>query len=322
VVQALWRYIVPIELMRVALAGAPLRGLELHQGNLSFAALSRADLTGACLTSTQARYAHLDGAALAGATLLDVQLDGADLAGANLTGATFVGSLHDADLTGATLDGAVVRGNLHGTCLQGASLRGADLAGCDLTGADLTGADFTGACLDDARMDAMPATGPFTGRAPPPIGPGLLLRLLDRHLERDRMERALEMLRAETHQLYSQVDRRSVSGVIRSQSAESKLYLCRLDESGEYCCCDNDFEPCMGTQGRLCKHIILLVVGLVQSGALPFTSAYRWVHAARAHAPGLDMRVVEHALGLYRLAQQGQVDWRPVETIPEDYYAI
>jgi len=52
-----------------------------------------------------------------------------------------------------------------------------------------------------------------------------------------------------------------------------------LTEGGTYACCTPDVEPCMGLRGEPCKHILVLLIGLVRAGELDPTTADRWVTA-------------------------------------------
>ena len=101
--------------------------------------LSRVDLTGAFL-----RGADLEGASLYKGDLTRVDLEGANLKGVDLTRAILAGAnLSGADLEGANLKEAYLwDANLSGTVLVGANLSGATLQGADLQGADLQGADL------------------------------------------------------------------------------------------------------------------------------------------------------------------------------------
>jgi hypothetical protein len=66
----------------------------------------------------------------------------------------------------------------------------------------------------------------------------------------------------------------------------------------------------------------VLIIGLTQSGQLEPGLAYAWCLASRAVKPVLDSDAAAATFVRYKGAQAGEVDWRPTETIPEDYYAL
>jgi uncharacterized protein YjbI with pentapeptide repeats len=158
-----------LDLTRVDLRRAPLRG-----ANLQYARLDGANLQGAELVLANLRRARLDGANLQsaeldGANLQEAWLDDADLQGAqlgdanlqharlvhaNLQRAQLAGAnLQSAGLGGADLQGAVFnRANLRDTHLGDANLRDAQLAGADLQRAQLGGADLQRAHLGGADL--------------------------------------------------------------------------------------------------------------------------------------------------------------------------
>jgi uncharacterized protein YjbI with pentapeptide repeats len=107
-----------------------LRRVDLSKANLKGAVLGEGNLRGVLL-----RKASLQGAKLWGTDLREADLTGAELILANLT----VANLSKADLTGAELGDA----NLSGAYLWQANLTGAHLTGANLTGADLGQTNFT-----------------------------------------------------------------------------------------------------------------------------------------------------------------------------------
>ncbi|MGW4826331.1 pentapeptide repeat-containing protein [Amycolatopsis japonica] len=101
----------PLDLRKVRVGEANLRGAVLSDADLSSAELTRTVLSGARLDQARLCQASLIGSDLSNADLRDADLSDARLAGANLTSADLRGSIaRGADFTGATLDGADVRG--------------------------------------------------------------------------------------------------------------------------------------------------------------------------------------------------------------------
>jgi hypothetical protein len=81
----------------------------------------------------------------------------------------------------------------------------------------------------------------------------------------------------------------------------------------------------MGLRGEPCKHILVLILGLAKAGELAPQTADKWVCASRGrkHTWNATLRdEVGDTLLKYKGAVAGEIDWRPTETIPEDFYAM
>ena len=137
-----------------------------------------------------------------------------------------------------------------------------------------------------------------------------------------RLGNAITMLRAERFQLFSQVEDDSLTGVVRSQSSASRVYSCRLAGNGDFACCTQNLRPCGGLRGAVCKHLLVLLVGLARSGAVRPEVVEQWVRTSRTRRPILDKDVMTATFLRYKGAEAGEVDWRPTETIPEDFYTF
>jgi hypothetical protein len=137
-----------------------------------------------------------------------------------------------------------------------------------------------------------------------------------------RLANALTMLRAERFQLFAQVQDDALVGVVRSQSSASRVYSCRLTADGSFSCCTQNLRACGGLRGAVCKHLLVLILGLARAGQVAPEVAERWIHASRKRKPVLDPDVMSATFLRYKGAQAGAIDWRPTETIPEDYYAL
>ncbi|HEX5270936.1 MAG TPA: pentapeptide repeat-containing protein [Gemmataceae bacterium] len=305
-------------------------------GGFAGADLSGADLAGADLGGLNFAGAVFDGATLTDGWLLESDLSRASFRHADLTrswcaGAHFV----RANFHGATLR----RCNLRGCDCRGATFVGADLDGATLDGADLCGADFSTANLRDAGLDGARydektrwprgfgarAALVWAGAGDPPIELDLFVKCLARLVDSGRLSRAVEMLKAERFQLYAQVESGALFGVVRSQRDPRVVYSCRLASNGSFACCSQDLAVCLGLRGALCKHVMVLLIGLVRAGEIDPRTAERWVKASHEnlqYAVAIDDDLMSEALLRYRAAQAGQLDWRPTETIPEDYYAL
>ena len=104
--------------------------------------------------------------------------------------------------------------------------------------------------------------------------------------------------------------------------ANSKIIFHTMAEDGRYGCHDEDLNECMGLWGEVCKHIIVLLVGMSQNGDLDPKMAYKWAGACHGKRPKKDQELATQLLLRYRGAQVGEIDWRPTETIPEDFYVL
>jgi hypothetical protein len=137
-----------------------------------------------------------------------------------------------------------------------------------------------------------------------------------------KLGRALTMLKTDSFKLYSRLDEAHLVGVVRSQSGSGSVYASWLRPDGKYGCSQPDLEDCMGLQGSVCKHLLVLLVGLSRAGQMSAAQALAWVRAARGKGPGTDTELCAETFLQYKGAEAGEVDWRPTSTIPEDFYAV
>jgi len=151
--------------------------------------------------------------------------------------------------------------------------------------------------------------------------PGFIKKL-SANTDPSRMQKVTKMLRADRFQLFCEVSGEQLSGVVKSQTDAELVYACRLSRDGGFFCCTQNLMHCGGLRGALCKHILVLVIGTAQSGALDVARASAWAAASRTRKPVLDKDAATATFVRYKGAEAGEVDWRPTETIPEDYYAL
>jgi hypothetical protein len=137
-----------------------------------------------------------------------------------------------------------------------------------------------------------------------------------------RLSKSLSMLKAEHFQLFSQVTDDSMVGVVKSQTDPDLVYSCRLASDGSFSCCTQNLRPCGGLHGKLCKHLLVLLVGLTRAGQLDPAKVETWVRESKTKKPVLDSELMSQTFIRYKGAEAGEIDWRPTETIPEDYYAL
>ena len=320
--------------------------LDLRKADLSGLALGGVKFAGACLESAELSGASLSGASFgrsgAHGRLAKAKLVAADLTGATLTWCRCAGAdFSRADLSRANAN----HGSFPRACFAGADLGDALFNRTDLCAADFTGATLTGAKLDKATFDD--ATKWPKGFKPPAEmtwkGAGADPRLVPTRREKTRsrptdfagflnrlklvadgskLDKAMDMLKADRFRLFAKVEDDHVVGVVKSQSDGSLVYSCRLDADGTYACCTQNLNICGGLRGSPCKHLLVLIVGLAQAGELDPGTAHDWVHSSRGRKPALDKDVMTETFLRYKGAEAGEVDWRPTETIPEDFYAI
>jgi hypothetical protein len=98
-------------------------------------------------------------------------------------------------------------------------------------------------------------------------------------------------------------------------------YACRLGADGMFACCTWNLFACGGLRGKLCKHILIVVIDAVRRGQLSPQLALDWVKLSGKHKPIHDKARAAAIFLRYR-GDGNQVDWRPAERIPEDDYAV
>ena len=287
------------------------------------AKLEKAKLTG--LQAPEIRFVDcaMDGASLKkaeleSAALLQCSLVGADLSGANLSLATLAGSnLQDADLSGA---------KLRYTTVSGTNLSGAKLSKVEWTSSQFDERTvwpvkfkipsqlvFQGNGLDPRVGGATTSAGEVTDLAG-------FLDLLRTKVNLGKLDKALQMLKKERFQLFTEATDGEVFGVVRSQSNKSLVYACRLDDSGSFSCCTQNLRACGGLRGSMCKHLLVLIVGLAQAAEVDPGTLATWAESSILHKPLNDTDRMSEILLKYKGAEAGEIDWRPVETTPEDFY--
>jgi hypothetical protein len=312
-----------------AIRWGPLHGFDFKNGKLAGIDLANRDLQGC----------NFEGANLQKASLSSCKLESANFAHADLTSGRLLfirankASFEDAKLCGCNIYLATLMNvTFRGADLSGAELRSAYLEGADFTDATLENVDFTNAQYNERTLfpvgftppPIMEWTGPPRDLSLAPTAPGTLdfptfySRLLYK-VDSSRLAKALAMLRAERFQLFSEVSDAALVGVVKSQSSKERVYSCRLTAEGTFACCTQNLRGCGGLHGALCKHLLVLVVGLTKAGQLDPATADTWIDASREHKPAIDEQVMSDTFLRYKGAEAGEIDWRPTETIPEDY---
>jgi len=308
---------------------------------------SRARLANADLEMIQLPHATLESAELKDARLRHVNLEGASLERADLSGAIVDASNLSKTIFCKSLLWNVVFASCYcrNARFSDADLSGAKFSDCDLRSADFATAIFGTAAFERCTYDhktQFPAgftipdgliwkgVGPnpaITQAAPKAhkagaISFGKFVEGLGDKVLPAKLKKATSMLKAERFQLFAEVKDDSLVGVVKSQTNRELVYSCRLASDGKFSCCTQNLLPCGGLQGALCKHLLVLVIGLTRAGDLDPATVDNWINASHAHKPAIDKELMSETLLRYKGAEAGEVDWRPTETIPEDYYAL
>jgi uncharacterized protein YjbI with pentapeptide repeats len=332
-----------IDLSGCALAGLNLEGIDCDEANFAgadlskaslgwnrgYATLRQANLTGASLNKAKAGSAVFPEANLEGASLREGDFEHAEFQKANLRSADLTGvrcsraRFQKADLSGA---------NLTGADLSRANLRGTNLSGANLTSTNLSKAEYNASTVFPAGFDPQAAGMVLAGSkakkpapaAPPPQNPDFaeFFGKLGTVADAGRIRNALAMLKAERFQLFAEATEEQVLGVVRSQSSAERVYACRLSSAGAFECGTQNLRPCGGLQGSVCKHLLVLVIGLAKSGSLDSGRAFGWLQLAQGQKPTFDKQAMSATFLRYKGAEAGEIDWRPTETLPEDYYNL
>jgi BRCT domain type II-containing protein len=163
-------------------------------------------------------------------------------------------------------------------------------------------------------------------RSEPPKGSQLsfpaFISQLQGVVDSRKLTRALKMLKAESYQLFVDVEGEQLTGVVRSQTGVGTVYAPWLAADGRYGCSTPELEPCMGLQGNPCKHLLVLLVGLARTNTMEPTVAYSWIKASQGKRPRQDKDLAASVFLRYQGAEAGEIDWRPLQTVPEDYYTL
>ncbi len=274
---------------------------------------------------------------------------GLDLSKRNLNGITLRGfSLEECRFNDSTIVGAdLTFCSIKDSTFLNASLLNADFCETDLRSVNLTGAKLStdpdlweNTTFDEATVFPkgfkIPATLKWKGKGIDPRAAKVLksakikgpididqfMQLLQASVDKDRLKKATTMLKAERFRLFAQAADDHLAGVVKSQNDPDLVYSCRPTKDGNFSCCTQNLNVCGGLRGALCKHLLVLIIGMTKGGELDPTTVNQWIQASRYKKPELDKDTMGETLLRYKGAEAGDVDWRPMETIPEDYYSL
>jgi Pentapeptide repeats (8 copies) len=301
------------------------------------------------------RTEALDVAPFKKADLVGKDISGADLV--DMPEGRFAGTslarcdLREKDLSKADFQMANLRearadkANLRKATFAGANLDGAVLSFSYLQGVNFAGATVVGTQWREAHFDettvwpdgfALPEDLRWTGKGPSPaalaaiaarrksegpIDAKAFMQRLHKTIEKARLSKALSMLKTDRFKLFVEVSDAALAGIVKSQNDPDLVYSCTLTASGAFSCCTQNLNVCGGLRGALCKHLLVLVVGLAQAGEISPDTLDDWVQRSTLHQPELQREAASAILLRYKGAEAGEIDWRPTETVPEDFYA-
>ncbi len=307
---------------------------DLSSKDLTGINLERLDFSGSNFDNCRLISASIGNSEYAKSTFRKCDLEKANLSSLNATRADF----SDACMKSVFC----YQGNFKNALFKDADLSDSkfnegDIRGADFTGSTTTGANFQGTKYDektklppDFPIDNLSWKG--TGVDPrretqlkSALSKGVndyagFIEQIEKNFDFERIDKAINMLKKERFQLFSQVTPDQVIGVVRSQREQELVYSCLLTEEGNFTCCTQNLKPCGGLRGALCKHLLVLIIGLTKSEALEPNLAATWVLSSKFHQPKIDKEMMSSVFLQYKGALVGEFDWRPTETIPEDYY--
>lgn len=141
-----------------------------------------------------------------------------------------------------------------------------------------------------------------------------------------KMSKALSMLQKEKHNLMVMERDHEVYGVIKSQRTKADLlYAVKLRDNGTFLCGTQNLRRCGGLRGSgPCKHLFLLALVLTGNGSskeklLSWYQKAMGIHYTISKQDKEDMKTVFEE---YAGVLAGDVEWREIETLPEDYLAL
>lgn len=288
---------------------------SLRAANLDFGTYRKLNFTKANLTNSDTTRSDFEDCDFTSALLKDVTFNSVQLRGskfdkADLSKTRFI----SADLRGASLVNA-----------KKLSTEPEDWEGSKYNETTKFPAKFTvpanvkwvGKGSDPRAEEAMKQI-----KSSGPIDLEQFMELLNTSVDKDRLKKAVSMLKAERFRLFAEAGAEQLVGVVKSQSDADLVYSCRLANDGSFSCCTQNLNVCGGLRGALCKHLLVLIIGMTKGGELDPTAVNQWIQASKFQKPVLDKEAMSATLLKYKGAEAGDIDWRPMETIPEDFYAL
>ncbi len=321
---------------KVDLKGKNLKGAKFSELVFEDCDFSGADLTNAKLGKANFRRSKFVGANLSGANLKDTRIRNAELTEANLSASKLLSTdFTDSNLSKVDFSNAKFGSSTQSWYYDAISLKGLDLSTSNLKGATMGKARYDEKTklpksMTKVQLKAMTWEG---GGVPPherkqnkkvegPLDFDKFMERLKEITDSSRLSKSTKMLKANSFELFTEIKPDSVVGVVKSQTDKNLVYSCSLDQTGKFACCTQNLNPCGGLRGAICKHILVLMIGLTKSGELSATDVDQWINDSKLKQPELDKDLMSEILLKYKGAEAGEIDWRPTETVPEDFFAF
>ena len=121
------------------------------------------------------------------------------------------------------------------------------------------------------------------------------LQALGGKVDAGRLSNAGSMLKKDKFQLFAEVKDDSLVGIVKSQTDKDLVYSCRLASTGAFSCCTQNLRPCGGLRGAICKHLLVLVIGLAKAGELDPATVNFWVDLSRGQQPAIDQDLMHRS---------------------------
>jgi uncharacterized protein YjbI with pentapeptide repeats len=315
------------DLLKIDLSGCDLRGVVFQDLNLTGSNLSGADLSQANLQLGTYKDAVFENVRMHGASMRHCTANGINFQNAQIENSDFYGT----NFQNANFDGAkITKSNFSNCNLGGANLGDTILTDCTFNFAEFDNKTslpaesgeceqlkWVGRGMDPRKVKALDFAD--TEQA---INFRKFFWRLETVVDKERLKKSLKMLKQSRFKLFAELKVDSVTGVVKSQTDPDLVYACRFASDGNFGCCTQNLNVCGGLRGALCKHILLLILGLARAKELDPRLADQWARASVGIMPSLDKAHMTDIFLRYRGAEVGEIDWRPTETMPEDFYAI
>lgn len=325
----------------------------VEAGSFSRTDLSGADLQGVRIVSGKFRHSNFSKSCLVEATFVCTDISRSDFSFARMEHITAESCNADkAKFAEATLSDAEIdlvsfrSAEFTGTIFSGAKLSRCDFRGANLKAAILDSAIFEASLFDEHTTfppDFVPVNWLWRGDGPNPVKkkPQRALRfhgMTPLHLKKrnepldmptfiklmgasDVVKKALTMLKKDQFHLYTEMGDDHLSGLVKSQSNPDLIYSCRIESDGSYACCTQNLRRCGGLNYSICKHLCVLIIGTATADKVDLDEMNKWVRMSRSRKPKLDKDQMTTLFLKWKGMQAGEIDWRPIETTPEDYFS-
>ncbi|MEX2715377.1 MAG: hypothetical protein Q6370_003640 [Candidatus Sigynarchaeota archaeon] len=137
-----------------------------------------------------------------------------------------------------------------------------------------------------------------------------------------KIQRALTMLAGQRNLLMIKIEKDKIVSVVKSQTTDGIEYATCISETGDYFCCPQDLEFCLGMKGYLCKHIILSLAAACKTDDKLKDALKKWVQNAQGKHPIIKEDIATSLFVESKLPKDARIGWREIEILPEDMMAF